>query len=94
MAYWSVLERKIKHIFIFLSFTSHKMSFHRYKLKVLGLFTILTHFWFPDVARPGGPDSKRYHFSLFLSKSEIIQRVDIKQCYQYPFPIYLSPVKP
>ena len=63
-------------------------------MQLIGLFTILTHFWLSGPGLDRWAGLPKVPFSLFLSKIEIIQRVDIKQCYQYPFPIYLSPVKP
>ena len=56
MAYWSVLDRKITHISIFLEYFLRKMVFHGYTLKMLNCFTILTHFWWsgPDLDRWAG----------------------------------------
>ena len=62
-------------------------------MNALGLFTLLNHFWWSGPVLDRWAGLPKVPFSLFLSKIEINQRADIKQCYQYPFPIYLSPVK-
>ena len=46
------------------------------------------------MVRTGGPDSERCHFSLFLSRTAIIQRIYIRKWCHHPFPNDLAPLKP